>query len=60
MIILGGGVMEACGDYILPRVQKISEKDPFLKGIDKCVIVESVLGDDAVIYGAVALLIETL
>ncbi len=56
MIILGGGVMEACGDYILPRVQKISEKDPFLAGIDQCSIVESVLKDDAVILGAVALM----
>ena len=58
MIILGGGVMEACGEYILPRVRNICTHDPFLKGIDKCLIAQSVLGDDAVIYGAVALVKE--
>ena len=55
MIILGGGIMEACGEYILPRVQKVFSKDPFMAGIDKCVIVQSKLADDAVILGAVAL-----
>jgi glucokinase len=55
MIILGGGLIEACGDYILPRVRNICDKDKFLAGIDKCSIVQSSLGDDAVIYGAVAL-----
>ena len=55
MIIFGGGLIEACGEFILPKVRKISEKDPFLAGIDHCKIVPSVLGDDAVIYGAVAL-----
>ncbi len=56
MIIFGGGLIEACGEYILPRVKKISDQNPFLAGIDRCAIVQSVLGDDAVIYGAVALL----
>lgn len=56
MIVFGGGLIEACGDYILPRVRKISDQNPFLAGIDKCAIVQSQLGDDAVIYGAAALL----
>ena len=55
MIIFGGGVIEACGDYILPRVRKVSERDPFFAGVDRCTIVPSALGDDAVILGAVAL-----
>lgn len=58
MIILGGGLMEACGEYILPRIRKIGERDKFLSGIDKCAITQSSLGDDAVIYGAVALVKE--
>lgn len=60
MIILGGGVIEACGDYMLPRIRNISEADPFFKGIDNCRIERSLLGDDAVILGAVVLLKQVL
>lgn len=56
MIVLGGGLIEACGKYMLPRIRKISNSDPFFKGIDRCAIEQSVLGDDAIILGAVALL----
>lgn len=55
MIILGGGIMEACGDFILPRVQKVFRKDPFMAGVDQCEVTQSILADDAVILGAVAL-----
>ena len=60
MIILGGGVIEACGQYMLPRIRKISAADPFFQGIDDCQIVSSLLGDDAIIYGAVALVKQSL
>lgn len=60
MIILGGGVIEACGDYMLPRIRDISAADPFLKGIDDCRVERSFLGDDAVILGAVVLLKQVL
>lgn len=60
MIILGGGVIEACGDYMLPRIRKISAADPLFKGIDDCRIERSFLGDDAVILGAVVLLKQVL
>lgn len=60
MIVLGGGIIEACGSYIIPKVQKISNTNPFLKGIDDCKIVRSILGDDAVILGGVVLLKQTL
>lgn len=60
MIILGGGVIEACGEFILPRVKKTAEKDPFFARFDHCKIVSSQLGDDAVILGAVALVMEEL
>jgi len=58
MIILGGGVIEACGGYMLPRIRKISNSDLFFKGIDHCTIEQSLLGDHAIILGAVALLIQ--
>lgn len=60
MIIFGGGVIEACGDYMLPRIRKISEADPLFKGIDHCRIERSFLGDDAVILGAGILLKQVL
>lgn len=55
LIILGGGVMEACGDFILPIVQQTVQKDPFFARVSHCRIVTAKLGDDAVILGAVAL-----
>lgn len=55
MIVLGGGVMEACGDHLLPSIKKIFKEDPFFKKFKPCQIVEAVLKDDAVILGAVAL-----
>lgn len=55
MIILGGGVIEACGDYMILRIRQESDKSPFFKGIDDCHIEKFILGDDAVILGAVAL-----
>ena len=56
LIILGGGLIEACGFYMLPRVRRISRQDPFFKGIDRCEILPSCLGDDAVMLGAVRLI----
>ena len=55
MIVLGGGLMEACGDFILPIVKKTINADPFFKKLPSCELVRSQLGDDAVILGAVAL-----
>jgi len=54
VIILGGGLIEACGDFILPVVQKIVAGDP-LPGVREGGIVRaSALGDNAVALGAVA------
>jgi len=55
MIIFGGGIIEACGNFLLPIIRKVTGKDPLFSKIPKCKIVESQLGDDAVILGAVAL-----
>ena len=54
-IILGGGVIEACGDFLLPIIQKCIDRDPFFKKVGGCKAVPSQLGDDAVLLGAVAL-----
>ena len=55
MIVLGGGVMEACGDFMLPVVEKTIQKDKFFSDIGRCEIVTSKLGDDAIMLGAIAL-----
>ena len=55
MIVLGGGVIEACGDFLLPRIAKIVKDDPFFKKFKPCTIVAAQLEDNAVILGAVAL-----
>lgn len=55
MIIFGGGLIEACGNFILPIVRKKINADPFFSKLSGCPIVASKLGDDAVILGAVAL-----
>jgi len=60
LIVLGGGVMEACGNFILPIVRKTMEGDPFFAKFDNCRVVQSLLKDDAVILGAVALVKNNL
>jgi len=54
-IIFGGGVIKACGDFILPIVKKEVEADPFFKKFNTCRILSSKLGDDAVLLGAARL-----
>jgi glucokinase len=55
LIILGGGVIEACGDFMLPLIRKTAYKDSFFRGLKEYRIIISKLGDDAIILGAVAL-----
>ncbi|MBF0489215.1 MAG: ROK family protein [Candidatus Omnitrophica bacterium] len=54
-IVFGGGVIKACGFFMLPIIEKAVKADPFFKGFNTCRIIQSALGDDAVILGAVAL-----
>jgi glucokinase len=55
VILLGGGVIEACGGFILPIVEKIVQADPLAGTSPGGRVLESALGDDAVVLGAVAL-----
>lgn len=56
MIVLGGGVIEACGDFLLPRIRKTVTSDPFFKKFKPCQITEAELKDDATMLGAAALI----
>lgn len=58
-IVLGGGVIKACGFFILPVIQKAIKADPFFKKFNSCQILQSTLGDDAVILGAVKVVKES-
>jgi glucokinase len=59
LFVFGGGLIEACGDFILPVVQKSLDGDPLFRKVPGCRAIPSRLGDDAVILGAVALAKET-
>lgn len=55
LIVLGGGVVEAIGKYMLPKI-KSSFKEYVMKDSGKDVkIINTALGDDAAIYGGIAL-----
>jgi glucokinase len=55
VIVLGGGVMEACGDYMLPFIRETVASDALPGARPGGRVVRSALGDDAVVLGAVAL-----
>ena len=54
-IILGGGVMESCGWFMMPIIQQQMAKDTLLCSPLKREVVFSALGDNAVALGALAL-----
>jgi len=54
LIILGGGVFEACGDFLMPRIEAEVRADPLTGSRDALRLVRSALGDDAVALGAAA------
>lgn len=55
LIVLGGGVMEACSDFMLPIIQEIVISDQLTEVADDDKILLACLGDDAVVLGGVAL-----
>jgi len=56
MIIFGGGVMGACGGFLLPRIEAEVAADCLRASRQAMRIVLSELGDDAVALGAAALI----
>ncbi len=55
VIVLGGGVIEACSDFIVPIVERIVAADNLPGARPNGGILVSSLGDDAVVLGAVAM-----
>lgn len=58
VIVLGGGVVEACGKFMLPVVDAVVAGDTIPGARKGGLVVESELGDDAVALGAVALAMD--
>jgi len=54
-IVLGGGVFEAMGDFMVPKVRKAFNKSVLPEPGKAVKIVQTKLGDDAAIYGGIAL-----
>lgn len=55
VIVLGGGVVDACDQFMLPIIREIVEGDQLLGARPGGYVRLSALGDDAVVLGAVAL-----
>ncbi|MCX7922209.1 MAG: ROK family protein [Clostridia bacterium] len=56
MVILGGGVVEAMGDYIMPSFKKHIKRFAMPDILTGTELVKSALGDDAIVYGALAMI----
>ncbi len=55
VIVLGGGVMEACSDFMLPIIQEVVDSDRLAGARPAGPLRLSSLGDNAVVLGALAL-----
>ena len=55
VIVLGGGLMEACGEYFMPTIENIVACDRLPGAREGGRVLLSALGDDGVVLGAVAL-----
>lgn len=60
MIVLGGGLVEALEDFMLPIIKKEFQNHVLVDSAKDLKIVASTLGDDAAIFGGIALAEEFL
>ncbi|RYG70063.1 ROK family protein [bacterium] len=56
VIVFGGGVIEACGKWMMPDIEKTVKKVAMAGTGRRLMIVQSSLGDDAILLGGLALL----
>ncbi len=56
MVVLGGGVLESLGDYIMPKIKDYVKRFTLPEVLKGTEIVRSALGDDAIIYGSLAII----
>jgi len=60
MFLFGGGLIEACGDFLLPIIEITVKSDPFFSKLGPPKIVRAKLNDEAILLGAVALIRQKL
>ncbi len=60
VIVLGGGVMEACADFVLPIVEEVLARGGMRGAKPHGAVVLSALGDDAGVLGAAMLARESV
>jgi glucokinase len=58
MVVMGGGVFEAMGDYIMPIMNKYIGRYAMPNILEGTQIVKSQLGDNAILYGALVLILD--
>jgi len=60
MIVLGGGVIEAMGKFMMPMIKKAFKENVMQSSAKGLKIIPSKLGDDAALYGGIPLAEEFL
>jgi len=60
MVVLGGGVMEACAEFLMPTILRTAEAQMMAVPGGPIPILSSQLGDDAGVMGAAAMAQESL
>jgi len=55
-IVFGGGVIEACGKWMLPLIRETTYRVALPGSFRRVEIVQSELGDDAILWGGLAML----
>ncbi len=60
VLVLGGGVMEAAGDYILPRFGESIKRFSWSECTEGMKITQAQLGDDSILYGALAVILDRM
>jgi glucokinase len=60
IMVLGGGLIEACGEFLLPPIERAVRDEPFLGARGGVQVRMSALGDDAGVLGAAALAMQAV
>ncbi len=60
MIVLGGGLIEACSKFMLPKIKESFKENSLKESTKGIKILSTKLGDDAALYGGIALTKEFL
>jgi len=55
IVVFGGGVIEAMGDILMPKILSYTKENAMVKIMESCEFKIAKLGDDAGIYGALNL-----